>query len=91
MEKGEMMRSVVPVEHRNEEARRSRLHGFAFVFVLFSLVWSLYGCQHPGETVAETDRRHNRILRVNEGNMLRDIDDVLMLEEPSHLTDRRVP
>ena len=86
-----MMRSVVAVKGRNEEAKRSRLHGFVFVFVLFSLVWSLCGCAHPGETVAETDRRHLRVLRVNEENMLKDLDAILLLDQPSLLTDRRVP
>jgi hypothetical protein len=86
-----MMRSAVPVESRNIGAKGSRLHGFVFVFVLFSLVWSLCGCTHPGETVAETNRRHLRNLRVNQGNMLKDIDAVLLLDEPSRLTDRRVP
>ncbi len=90
-EKGEMMRSVVPVENRNKGAKGSRLHGFVFAFVLFALVWSLCGCTQPGETVAETNRRHLRVLGVNEENMLRDIDTVLLLDEPSHLTDRRVP
>ena len=85
------MKSVVAVKGRNEEAKRSRLHGFVFVFVLFALVWSLCGCTHPGETVAETNRRHLRVLGVNQESMLKDIDAVLLLDEPSHLTDRRVP
>jgi hypothetical protein len=49
------------------------------------------GCTHPGETVAETDRRHLRVLGVNQESMLKDIDMVLGLDEPSHLTDQRVP
>ena len=91
MEKGEMMRSLVPVERRNEGAKGSRWHGFVYVFVLFSVVWSLCGCEHPGETTAETDRRHLRILKVNNEDMLSDIDDVLMWDQPSHLTEDRVP
>ncbi len=86
-----MMRSVVASNGQNKEAKRSRLHGFVFVFVLFSLVWSLCGCTQSGETVAETDRRHLRVLRVNQENMLKDIDTFLLLDEPSLLTDRRVP
>ncbi len=85
------MRSVVPVDNRNTGAKGSRWHGFVFVFVLFALVWSLCGCTHPGETVAETNRRHLRVLGVNQESMLKDVDAVLLLDEPSHLTDRRVP
>ncbi len=86
-----MMKSVVPVENRNEGAKGSRLHGFVFAFVLFALVWSLCGCNHPGETVAETDRRHLRTLGLNQENMLHDIDTFLLLDEPSRLSDEYMP
>jgi hypothetical protein len=86
-----MMRSVVPVDSRKQGTKGSRLHGFVFAFVLFAVVWTVCGCTHPGETVAETDRRHGRVLRVNDEAMLKDIDVFLLLDRPSHLTDRRVP
>jgi hypothetical protein len=88
---GEMMRSVVAVESRNEGAKRSRWHGFVFAFVLFALVWSVSGCTHPGESTAETDRRHLRVLRSNQEALLSDIDSVLGFDQPSQLADRRVP
>ena len=57
------------------------------------LVFLPYGCsfQQPGETVAEGNRRHKRILRINQQEMMADIDQVLLLDKPSKLTDKRVP
>jgi hypothetical protein len=86
-----MMRSVVPVECRKEGAKRSRWHGLVYAFVLFASVWTLCGCTQPGETMAETNRRHRRVLEVNNETMLKDLDEVLMWDRPSHLTDERVP
>ena len=86
-----MMRSITPVGSRKQGPKGTGLHGFVFAFVLFALVWSLCGCTHPGESTAETDRRHLRVLEVNQEAMLKDVDAVLLLDRPSHLTDRRVP
>lgn len=53
----------------------------------------LSGCswQHPGETAKEVSRKHDRALRLNNQMMLSDIDRVLLLDRPSHLTDKRIP
>jgi hypothetical protein len=53
----------------------------------------LGGCswRHPGETVAEVNRRHDRVLRLNSEMMLSDLDRVFMLDRPSRLTDKRLP
>lgn len=59
------------------------------VFVFMPL-----GCNslsQPGETAAEGNRRHNRISRLNQQGMMADIDAALMLDEPSRLTDKRIP
>lgn len=59
------------------------------VFVFMPL-----GCNslsQPGETAAEGNRRHNRIARLNQQEMMADIDAALMLDEPSKLTDKRIP
>ncbi len=60
---------------------------------LCTLVLVPFGCsfQQPGETVAEGHRRHKRNLRINQQGMMADIDRVLLLDEPSKLTDRRIP
>lgn len=59
------------------------------VFVFMPL-----GCSslsQPGETADEGNRRHNRISRLNQQGMMADIDAVLMIDEPSRLTDKRIP
>ncbi len=60
---------------------------------LFALFFLPSGCsfQQPGETVAEGDRRHKRIVRINQQGMMADIDRVLLLDKPSKLTDKRIP
>jgi len=47
--------------------------------------------EQPGETVAEGHRRHLRNLRINQQEMMQDIDKVLLLDKPSKLTDKRIP
>ena len=63
------------------------------VVVLCLLGMMLSGCswQHPGETAGEVNRRHDHVLRLNNQMMLSDIDKVLRLDRPSHLTDKRIP
>ena len=62
--------------------------------VLCALVFWLSGCgswEQPGETSAEKRRRHKRNLRMNKQEMMADIDKALMFDEPSKLSDKRIP
>jgi len=62
--------------------------------ILCALVFWLGGCaflEQPGETVAEGNRRHLRNLRVNQQELMGDIDRVLLFDKPSKLTDKRIP
>jgi hypothetical protein len=61
--------------------------------ILLVLVFMPFGCSfsQPGETVAEGHRRHQRVVRINQQELMADIDTVLMLDEPSKLTDKRIP
>jgi hypothetical protein len=64
------------------------------VVALLVLVFMPFGCSsfsQPGETAAEGHRRHQRVVRINQQEMMADIDAVLMLDEPSRLTDKRIP
>jgi hypothetical protein len=64
------------------------------VVILLILVFVPFGCNsfsQPGETAAEGHRRHQRIARINQQELMADIDTVLMLDEPSKLTDKRIP
>ena len=61
--------------------------------ILLVIVFMPFGCSssQPGETSAEGHRRHRRMARINQQEMMADIDAVLMLDEPSKLTDKRIP
>jgi len=61
--------------------------------ILFALFFLLCGCawNQPGETAAEGHRRHQRMLRINQQEMMADIDKALLLDKPSKLTDKRIP
>ena len=64
------------------------------IIALLVLVFMPFGCSsfsQPGETAAEGHRRHQRVVRINQQEMMADIDTVLMVDEPSKLTDKRIP
>ena len=59
--------------------------GFIFLMPL--------GCSMSqlGETAAEGNRRHMRILRIYQPELVTDIDQVLFLDKPCTLTEKRIP
>jgi hypothetical protein len=61
--------------------------------LLVALVFQLSGCstEQLGETAAEGRIRHERNLRINNQEMMTDIDKVLLFDKPSKLTDKRIP
>ena len=64
------------------------------VLALFLCAWIFIPCgcgQHLGETEAEANRRHKRVLRIQSQEMREDIDRLLLLDRPSKLTDKRIP
>jgi hypothetical protein len=80
---GEMMKSVSDFAGK-----------LIFVVVLWVLVALPCGCrsyEQPGETAAEGRRRHDRVARINQQEMMSDIDKALLLDKPSRLTDKRIP
>lgn len=86
------MKSVVAMGSGKQEVRGLSMRTLALAFVLGVMVlWSCGCASYPGETAAEANRRHKRIVRANSQAMLADVDTVLMLDRPSHLTDRRLP
>jgi len=91
-EKGKTMKSVAAIENRTEQLRNSALRVFALA-ALLCLVVLFAGCswQQPGETVAESHRRHRRVMRLNSQAMTSDVDRILQLDQPSKLTDLQVP
>lgn len=87
------MKSVTTVENGKERRGSLGLRFFALTAAACLLVTWLAGCNgsQPGETKAEVSRRHDRTLRLNNQMMKQDIDRALMLDRPSHLTDKRIP
>lgn len=74
--------------------RRIALCLFTLTVILCGLILLLDGCRccdQPGETTAEGRRRHERVLRINQQEMMTDIDRTLLLDRPSKLTDMRIP
>lgn len=63
--------------------------------VLCTALFCLSGCSgfwaQPGETAAEGHRRHKRNLRINNQEMMQDVDNVMLFNEPSTLTNNRIP
>jgi hypothetical protein len=58
--------------------------------VLCALVVWLTGCAQPGESTAEGHRRHLRNIRINQQQMVEDIDTVLLSDKPTRLSDKRI-
>ncbi len=59
--------------------------------VLCCLVFALGGCAQMGETEDEARIRHIRNNRVTRQQMERDVEKVLLLDEPSRLSETRAP
>ena len=61
--------------------------------VLSALVFLPSGCawDQQGETVAEGRRRHQRVRRINQQELMADLDKVMLYDKPSRLTDKRIP
>jgi hypothetical protein len=86
------MKSVTTVENRKESHRSLGLRFFALAAAACISAMVLAGCGgQPGETKAEVGRRHDRVVRLNNEMMRSDIDKVLLLDRPSHLSDKRLP
>ena len=86
------MKSVAAAENRREQLGNSTLRVFALA-ALLCLVVLFAGCswQQPGETVAESHRRHQRVMRLNSQMMMSDVDRILQLDQPSKLTEMHLP
>ena len=63
------------------------------IALLVLLMVCSVGCsiKQPGETVAEGHRRHIRNVRLQNREMMHDIDAALMTDKPSKLSDKHIP
>ena len=86
------MKSMTAPENRKKHRKGSTLRLFALAVAVCMLALLLSGCwDHPGETAAEVNRRHERTIRLNHQMLRDDIDRALLLDKPSTLTDKRIP
>lgn len=88
------MRSLRTLTSRGSKVKSRILSLFTFAVIFCGTVFLLCGCgsyEQPGETAAEGSRRHERVLRINRQEMMTDIDRSLLLDQPSKLTDLRIP
>ena len=60
---------------------------------LSALVFLPFSCSSSqlGETTAEGNRRHHRVLRIDQQELMEDADEAVLLDQPSRLSDKRIP
>ena len=65
----------------------------SLIAFLVLLMFCSVGCsiKQPGETVAEGHRRHLRNIRLENREMMHDIDTLFMTDQPSTLSDKHIP
>lgn len=63
----------------------------ALLCALFLVPLGCSSYDQMGETAAEGRRRHERTLRINNQQMMEDLDQSLLLDRPSKLTEKRIP
>mgnify|MGYP001566830425 CR=1 FL=1 len=64
------------------------------VVVLLALVVMSTGCglfNHPGKTAAEVNRDHVRMLKINQQELMADVDKSMLWDKPSTLTEKHLP
>jgi len=77
-----------------DDKMRNNIAVVLLVSLLMTLVVLLTGCglfDQPGKTAAEVHREHLRTLQINQQQMMQDIDRSLDMDQPSKLSDKRIP
>ena len=73
---------------------KNRLAVSLLVIVLLTLVIFASGCglfNHPGKTAAEVNREHIQALRINQQELMRDVDRTGHFDRPSRLSEMKMP
>ena len=84
------------ISKRNKMVKSSAFFVVKLILTVIVLVFVLMpsGCssyEQMGETAAEGRRRHQRSLRINQQQLMADLDMFWLLDKPSKLTDKRIP
>ena len=85
------MRKTALAGFEKEKIVKNIFVSMLLAVALVILFFVCFGCSQPGETEAQGDQRHLRNLRINQQELMEDIDKALLYDEPSKLTDKRVP
>jgi hypothetical protein len=70
------------------------IHKVVLTVILFVFILIICGCSpnlQMGETAAEGRRRHLRVQRINQQQLMADLDKFFLIDKPSKLTDKRIP
>jgi hypothetical protein len=59
--------------------------------VLCAMSLGFFGCSQPGETALEGKVRHQRNMSLSRQQFMRDVDNFLLTDEPSKLSEMRIP
>jgi hypothetical protein len=73
---------------------RNRIAVSLLVVVLLTLVVLSTGCgffAQPGKTAAEVNREHVRMLKLDQQQLMRDVDRTFDLDQPRKLSEMRIP
>lgn len=73
---------------------KNRITVSLLVVVLLALVVMSTGCglfDKPGQTAAEVNRDHIRMLKINQQELVSDVDKALLLDKPRNLSDKSLP
>jgi hypothetical protein len=62
-----------------------------FLGLAICCVSFLSGCSQPGETRLEGRVRHARVRRIRNKQLISDIDTLMLTDQPTKLTDKKIP
>jgi hypothetical protein len=84
---------VIKVISKRKKMVKSK--SFFIVKVMLAVIVFVFcGCssyEQTGETAAEGRRRHIRNSRINQQQLMADLDMFWLIDKPSKLTDKRIP
>jgi len=89
-----MMKKQKEAKREKQKVKGSAFCLFALTFIFCTLALWLSGCrsyEQMGETAAEGQRRHIRNAQLNRQQMMEDIDNLMLYDKPSKLSDKRIP
>jgi len=91
LQRGNGLTDTASLGFKEEKVMKNTLVLTILGVILVVSIFTCCGCGQLGETGAEGHRRHLRNLRINQQQLMEDVDKTLLLDKPSKLTDKRIP